>query len=59
MAALSDQDRGQVESAKQEIASLQARVDSLGSVASESDENEIWTDLVQAMLMLKEFIYVR
>ena len=59
MAALSDQDRGHVESARRSIATLQARIDSLGRVVSESDENEIWTDLVQAMLTLTEFIYVR
>ena len=59
LAALSDQDRGRVQSAKQEIAVLQTQIDALGSVTSESAEVETWTDLVQAMLTLKEFIYVR
>ena len=59
MAALSEQDRREVESARRRIAGLQTRLSSLGPVSKESDESAIWTDLVQAMLVLTEFIYVR
>lgn len=59
LATLSEQERQQAIEIKKLIAALQSRMDAYGPLADESPETRSWSDLVQAMLMLKEFIYVR
>lgn len=59
LAALTPTERDQVAKAKEQIAALQAEIDSLGPIPNELDELQRWTDLARAMFTFKEFIYVR
>lgn len=57
--SLAEEQRVEVEELKRIVGDLAQSIDSYGPLPEGSDERQAWTDAARALLMLKEFIYVR